>query len=142
MSLSNSSLPYKGVVQITTDSGTKNACWQSLDSHARNTVCRQLGYLTTYSVVNVPVPTDAKDATFSGRINCNSQRKYLSQCSITPSAIQTCSELSYMECKCGITKLIYIQGVQKFFEGYIPYKVICFDLASLQVGASLNTLGL
>ena len=106
MSLSNSSLPYKGVIQIVTDSGTKNVCWQSLkQKKATETVCRHLGYLKSYSFDKVSIPTDAKDTTFSGSINCNGVEKYLSQCSINASASESCSELSYIECKCGEIKL-------------------------------------
>jgi hypothetical protein len=102
VSLSNSSLPYKGVVQITTDGGTKNICWESLqDYYAKRTVCRHLGYDGAYSLVNVSAPTDAKYATFSGNINCNGDEKYLSQCSIAASASQSCSGLAYIQCKCG-----------------------------------------
>ena len=109
VSLSYSSVPYKGVLQITTDSGTKNVCWERINYYEKYTVCRHLGYPRAYSVINVPAPTDAKDATFSGSINCNSREKYLSLCSITASASQSCSHLSYIECKCG--KKNYIQGV-------------------------------
>ena len=98
MSLSNSSVPYKGVVQITTDSGTKNVCWQSLKNRAEDTVCRHLGYYWDYSFVSLFTPTDGKDATFSGSINCNGEEKYLSQCSISASARENCSELSYIVC--------------------------------------------
>ena len=101
VSLSYSSVPYKGVLQITTDSETKNVCWESsLNYHARITVCRYLGYSYPYSFVNVSIPTDAKDATFSGSINCNYGVRYLSQCSITVSASESCSGLSYIECEC------------------------------------------
>ena len=106
MSLSYSSLPYEGAVQITTDSGTKNVCWQSLKNRARETVCHDLGHDGVYSLVKMSTPTDAKDATFSGSINCNGQEKYLSQCSINASASESCSELSYIRCKCGEIKRI------------------------------------
>jgi hypothetical protein len=102
--LSYSSLPYKGFVQITTDSGTKNVCWQSLKNDAKHTVCRHLGYGKAYSFANISTPADAKNATFSGSINCNGEEKYLSQCSINASASENCSELSYTECKCGKIK--------------------------------------
>ena len=104
--LSNSSLPYKGVVQITTDGGTKCVCWESLQNYwAKQTVCRHLGYGRSYSLVNVSAPTDAKNATFSGSIKCNGGEKYLSQCSITASVSQSCSGLSYIQCKCGKIEL-------------------------------------
>jgi hypothetical protein len=106
VSLSNSSLPYKGVVQITTDGGTKNVCWESLQNYyAKLTVCRHLGYDWAVSLVNVSFSTDSKYATFSGSLNCNYRDKYLSQCSITASSSQSCSGLSYIQCKCGKTKL-------------------------------------
>ena len=98
MSLSHSSLPYEGVVQITTGSGTKNVCWQTLKNGARDTVCRHLGYYKAYSLVNVSVPTDAKHATFSGSINCHHQGKYLSQCATSFSSSKSCSGLSYIHC--------------------------------------------
>ena len=99
VSLSYSSVPYKGIVQITTEGGTKNVCWQSLQNQANDIVCRHLGYDNVYSFVNISTPTDAKDATFSGSINCNGEEKYLSQCSINVSANESCSGLSYIECK-------------------------------------------
>ncbi|CAB4032471.1 retinoschisin-like, partial, partial [Paramuricea clavata] len=98
VSLSYSSLPYKGVVQITTDSGTKNVCWKSLKNQAKDIICRHLGYNGIFSLVNISTPTDAKNATFSGSINCNGEEKYLSQCSITASTGDSCSELSYIQC--------------------------------------------
>ncbi len=98
MSLSYSSVPYKGIVQITTDIGKKNVCWQSLNYNAMRTVCRQLGYYRAYSLVNVSTATNAKDTTFYGSISCIGEEKYLSQCSINASASESCSELSYIEC--------------------------------------------
>ena len=108
MSLSYSSLPYEGVVQITIDGETKNVCWQSLQQNYRTqeTVCRHLGYYSAYSPVNISTPTDAKNATFSGSINCNYGDRYLSQCSINASASESCSELAYIQCKCGTMKRI------------------------------------
>ncbi len=94
LSYSSTSVPCKGVVQIFTDSGTKNVCWQSLKNQAKDIVCRHLGYYKAYSLVNISTPTNAKDSTFSGSINCNGEEKYLSQCSINASASERCSELS------------------------------------------------
>ena len=107
ISIKFTSTLYKGVVQITIDGGNKNVCWESLQNYwANHTVCCHLGYGQSYSlIVNVSAPTDAKYATFSGSINCNSRDKYLSQCSITASASQSCSGLSYIQCKCGKIKL-------------------------------------
>ena len=102
MSLSYSSAPYKGVVQITTDGGTKNVCWESLKNSgywAQRTVCRHLGMDSSASLVNVSVPSNVKKATFSGSINCNYETKFLSQCSISTSSGENCSELSYIDCK-------------------------------------------
>ena len=110
MSLSYSSLPYEGVVQITTDSGTKNVCWQSLKNSAKETVCRELGHDGVYFLVNISTPTNAKGETFSGSINCNGHERYLSQCSITASANESCSELSYIQCECGKIKRIECRG--------------------------------
>ena len=98
VSLSYSSVPYKGVVRITIDGETKNVCWQSLQNNAKDSVCRSLGYNRAHSLVNVSIPTYAKDETFPGSINCNNGEKYLSQCSINASVSESCSELSYIEC--------------------------------------------
>ena len=98
MSLSYSSLPYKGVVQITIDGKTKNVCWGSLKNQASDTVCRHLGYEEAYSLINVAVPTDAKHGIFSGSISCVEGEKYLSQCLINSSSSESCSGLSYIHC--------------------------------------------
>jgi hypothetical protein len=114
VSLLYSSLPYEGVVQITTDNGTKNVCSQSLQNYrAMSTVCRHLGYDGGYFLVGRSTPTDDKNATFSGSINCNYGDRYLSQCSITASANESCSELSYIQCKCGKMKRIEFRGKRK-----------------------------
>ena len=116
MSLSYSSLPYEGVVQITTDNGTKNVCSQSLHQNykALHTVCRQLGYADYgYFPVGISTPMDAKNATFSGSINCNNGDRYLSQCSITASTNESCSELSYIQCKCSKMKRIECRDKRK-----------------------------
>ncbi len=97
VSLSYSTVPYKGVAQITTDSGIKNVCWQSLRKKFKDIVCRHLGYNRAYSIVNVSTPTNVKDATFAS-INCDDEEKYLSQCSINVSASESCSGLSYIKC--------------------------------------------
>ena len=101
MSLSYSSLPYEGVVQITIDGETKNVCWQSLQQiyWTQETVCRHLGYDHGYFLVNISTPTDAKN----GSINCNWGDRYLSQCSINA---ESCSQLAYIQCKCGKMKRI------------------------------------
>ena len=103
VSLSNSSVPYKGVVQITTDSGTKNVCWQSLNNNAeRAVVCRHLGYKLSYksTPVNISNALNVKDSLFSGSINCDSSNRYLSQCSINvSSSAESCSELTHIECR-------------------------------------------
>jgi hypothetical protein len=115
VSLSYSSLPYEGVVQITIDSETKNVCSLSLQQNynAMSTVCRHLGYDSGYFLVGRSTPTDDKNATFSGSINCNRNERYLSQCSITASANESCSELSYIQCKCGKMKRIEFRGKRK-----------------------------
>ena len=91
------------MVQVIINGATKNVCWQSLNYYAsKYMVCRHLGYRrSAHSFVNVSRPTDAKDETFSGDINCNYGKKYLSQCSITASANESCSQLSFINCKCG-----------------------------------------
>ena len=86
------------MVQITTDSGTKNVCWESLKNNAKYAVCRHLGYQRLHTLVSVPASTDNKEATFSGSINCNSDYKFLSQCSINASTAESCSQLSYVYC--------------------------------------------
>ena len=98
ISLSYPSVPHEGVLQITTDGGTKNVCWKSLNDVSSHVVCRHLGYDDAYSLINVSVPTDAKHATFSGSISCNGDEKYLSQCSINSSSSESCSALSYIHC--------------------------------------------
>ena len=99
MSLSNSSLPNEGFVEIITDGGKKNVCGKSLSNNAKNVVCGQLGYKNESSLVQKAVPPNNKDAVFSGTIDCNGGEKNLSQCSITASK-NSCSELSYIKCKC------------------------------------------
>jgi uncharacterized phage-associated protein len=115
VSLSYSSLPYEGVVQITTGNGTKNVCSQSLQQNydAMSTVCRQLGHNGAYFLVNISHQTDAKNATFSGSINCNYGDRYLSQCSINASASESCSGLAYIQCKCGKMKQIESRDKRK-----------------------------
>ena len=97
VTLSNSSLPYKGILQITTSSAKKNVCWKSLDGAAKRIVCRQLGYLFRASAFNISVPTHVRDPYFSGSIQCARKEKYLSQCSVNASG-QRCSELTYIQC--------------------------------------------
>jgi hypothetical protein len=76
-------------------------CWETLKYPTpANIVCRQLGYHRAYKPVGVSVPTNAKDATFSGSIYCDEQEKSLSQCSIHVGANKRCSALSNIECKC------------------------------------------
>ena len=99
VSLSNSSLPNEGFVQIVTKySGTKSVCWQSLKNSADDVVCRQMGYIRKDSLVKQPAPSGIKDEIFSGSINCNGGENDLSQCSIDAST-KRCSELSYIKCK-------------------------------------------
>ncbi|XP_028412182.1 uncharacterized protein LOC114535003 isoform X2 [Dendronephthya gigantea] len=98
VSLSHSYLPFKGVVQISTDSGTMDVCWKSLKKYPdAHMLCRSLGYDDLNSFVNVSVPANSKHAVFSGTFTCSDQEKSLSQCLIVASN-QTCSELTYIEC--------------------------------------------
>ena len=97
MSLSYSSLPNEGFVKITTDSGIKNVCWQSL-GNAKDVVCRQLGYKAVDSLVEKAAPSDLKHENFSGSIVCSDGDTKLSQCSVTTSS-QNCSAFSYLKCK-------------------------------------------
>ena len=99
VSLSNNSLPYKGIVQISLDGGIKNVCWQSLNKNAYNVICRQLlGYPHGVLFGNISNPVDAKDAIFSGIINCNGREEYISQCSINMQENGRCSEITYIQC--------------------------------------------
>ncbi len=99
VSLSHSSLPNEGFVQIVTKySGTKIVCWQSLKNSADDVVCHQMGYIRKDSLVKQPAPSGIKDETFSGSINCNGRENDLSQCSIDASTT-SCSELSYIKCE-------------------------------------------
>ena len=45
------------------------------------------------------VPSSLKDEIFSGSIDCNAGDKLLSQCVFKKSE-ESCSELSYIKCKC------------------------------------------
>ena len=99
MSLSYSSVPYKGVVQVTTDNGTKNVCSGGLQSYAASAFCRHLGYTGFELRRTVAPPTDAKEATFSGSIKCHINVKFVSQCSISTSSKKSCSKLTYIYCK-------------------------------------------
>ena len=98
--LSNSSVPYKGVVQITTGNGTKNVCWKSLKNSAKHRICRYLGYTYAQSLVKRPTTKNDKVATFSGSIDCDDdwRQRYITQCSINASTSETCSEISYIHC--------------------------------------------
>ena len=99
VSLSYSSLPNEGFVKITTDSGIKNVCWQSL-GNAKDVVCRQLGYKQADSLVEKAAPSDSKDEIFSGSIVCNDGGTKLSQCrSTVTNSSQSCSTFSYLKCK-------------------------------------------
>ena len=105
-------MPYQGVVQITTDSGTKNVCWESLTHIEDSIVCRHLGYyyLTAHKI---STPMNAKDATFSGSIKCVREDlgdRYLSQSSMTASGNDSCSGLRHIDCKCGEIKLEIKEG--------------------------------
>ena len=99
VSLSNSFLPNEGSLQITTDSGTKSVCRQSLKNKAAETVCSQLGYKRDDSLVIKTDPSSMKDEIFSGSIDCNAGDKLLSQCVFKKSE-DSCFELSYIKCKC------------------------------------------
>ena len=102
MSLSKPLRPNQGVIQITTDDGTSNVCWQSLNNSniAKNVVCRQLGYEDRNNVVIVENvnPSDTKQAKFLGTIQCNGNETALSQCSIKKFEA-SCTVVSYIKCK-------------------------------------------
>ncbi|XP_028397384.1 uncharacterized protein LOC114521168 [Dendronephthya gigantea] len=97
ISLSNSSLPNEGIVQITANNWTRSVCAGSLTNKANDVVCVQMGYKRADSVVNTPVLPDSKDEMFSGTINCNDDDNDLSYCSFTVTA-SSCSQLSYIKC--------------------------------------------
>jgi hypothetical protein len=100
VSLSNSSLPYEGVVQITTDSGMKSVCGKSLKNNAKKVICTHLGYEDVNSLSEKAASlSDTNDTLFSGKIDCNGAEKNLSQCSISTSS-ESCSKLSYVKCEC------------------------------------------
>ena len=61
-----------------------------------------MGYSNAYTHVSISTPPDSKDSTFSGTIDC-SEGKYLSQCLVTASANQSCSDLTYIQCKFSVT---------------------------------------
>jgi hypothetical protein len=103
VSLSSSSLPNEGFVQITTDNGTKSVCSETLKNKANDTVCRQLGYIREDPLVKKAAPSGTEEETFSGSIDCNGGDTKLSQCAFFKSD-NGCSELSYIKCK-----YIYIQ---------------------------------
>ena len=113
MSLSYSPLPYKGILQIITDNGTKNVCSGSLNNEAHRAVCDRLRYSNrfyyfyyhfhyhyyySYFVANVSIPVDAKEATFSGSISCFHEVQFLSQCPFRASSSENCSRLAYINC--------------------------------------------
>ena len=98
VSLSYSSLPNEGFVKITTDSGIKNVCWQSL-GNAKDVVCRELGYKQADSLVEKAAPSDLKHENFSGSIVCSDGDTKLSQCSTVTDSSKSCTNLSYLKCK-------------------------------------------
>ena len=102
MSLSNQSLPYKGLVQINVGGRIKNVCWNSLKGRAYDIFCRELGYTFGYFPTRIPTPVDAKHEIFSGSISCNGHEEYISQCSIKTTSSRRCSELTHLKCKCRI----------------------------------------
>ena len=96
-------MPYKGVIQITTDAGIKNLCLESL-SNANwwpvTSVCLHLGYDgRSTSSTGVSVPSNAKEATFSGSIKCSSGQLVSNWCSISFSPNHSCFWLANMNCK-------------------------------------------
>ncbi|XP_028416864.1 uncharacterized protein LOC114541079 [Dendronephthya gigantea] len=97
LSLTNSSLPNEGIVQITANNWTKSVCAGSLNNKAKNVVCAHMGYKRAESVVNTSVLPDSKDEIFSGTINCNHDDNDLTFCSFTNST-SSCSQLSYIKC--------------------------------------------
>ena len=96
--LLHSSLPNEGLLQITTENGTKSVCRKSLDHRDLSVIGRQLGYLVGGDISSTAVSSVTNDEIFSGSINCKGGETGLSQCSIT-SSTESCSELSYIKCK-------------------------------------------
>ena len=93
-------MPYKGVLQITTDKGSaNNVCWGSLLNNANDVVCRYLGYQGVHTSNEIAAPKTSRGATFPGRITCNGLEKYLSQCSVTDSLNKDCDEFTHIQCK-------------------------------------------
>jgi hypothetical protein len=101
VSLSHSSIPYEGLAQITTGTGKKSVCFQSLDRRATSVMCNNLGYDRGTSDVAKQPPEDAKKSLFPEIISCKGGEKYLSQCSINASAPTDCPGLSNMHCTFG-----------------------------------------
>ena len=96
--LSHSSLPNEGLLQITTENGTKSVCWESLDISAPNIICRQLGYAQSGDISSTALSSDTNNEIFSGSIKCNRKFRSLLQCSII-SSTAICSNFSYIKCK-------------------------------------------
>ena len=96
--LLHSSLPSEGLLQITTDNGTKSVYLKSLNDRHLWVICRQLGYAGRGNISSTALSSVTNDEIFSGSINCNGRERGLSQCSIT-SSTESCSELSYIKCK-------------------------------------------
>ena len=92
------SLPNEGLLQITTDNGTKSVCRKSLDNNDLKVICPHLGYPVRRDISLTAVSSVKNDEIFSGSINCKGGERDLSQCSIT-SSNESCSELSYIKCK-------------------------------------------
>ena len=116
--LLHSSLPNEGLLQITTDNGTKSVCRKSLDDKdGLRVICRQLGYAGNGEISSTAPSSVTKDEIFSGSINCNGGERGLSQCSIT-SSTESCSELSYIKCKFLNTK------PREYMTIYILYRIL------------------
>ena len=97
--LLHSSLPNEGLLQITTGKGTKSVYRKSLDDKDLRVICIQLGYAGSGDISSTAPSSVKNDKIFSGSINCKGGERGLSQCSIT-SSTESCSELSYIKCKC------------------------------------------
>mgnify|MGYP002804006028 CR=1 FL=1 len=110
--LSYWSLPYKGVLQIEIDSEErKNVCWESLNKHKADLVCRHLGYKKgAYSFTRAPFSKNSKASKIS-YLHCRHQAIHLSQCEFTIADSINCPGFPYIEC--GSFKLL-LDDKQRF----------------------------
>ena len=96
--LKNSTVPYKGALQIIMDRQVTSVCLQYLNKYTVNSICQQLGYKKAYSAVGVPYPVDAEVTTISF-LTCHGPNDYLLWCGTYLVSKKDCAELTYIECE-------------------------------------------